>query len=136
MVACMGLDWLYDSETRWKWRGEGKGWGMSKKMCWSWNAIKTLTYHTAENTILRKKSFLQKIHLAFRCYLLNVSALYCQRLEVSGFSYFNQKMEDCKPAFVGSGTCPSFWFFWLSALVSTFTKVNFKVSQVFFFEIL
>ena len=27
-----------------------KGGEMSKKMCWSWNAIKTLTYHTAENT--------------------------------------------------------------------------------------
>ena len=21
MVACIGLDWLYDSETKWKWRG-------------------------------------------------------------------------------------------------------------------
>ena len=35
MVVCMGLDWLYDSETRWKQRGERKGGGMSKKMCWS-----------------------------------------------------------------------------------------------------
>ena len=35
MVACMGLDWLYDSETKWKWRGEGKGDECPKKMCWS-----------------------------------------------------------------------------------------------------
>ena len=34
MVACTGLDWLYDSETRWKQEGERKG-GISKKMCWS-----------------------------------------------------------------------------------------------------
>ena len=31
MVACTGLDWLYDSETRWKQRGEGKRGGMLKK---------------------------------------------------------------------------------------------------------
>ena len=35
MVACTGLDWLYDSETRWKQRGEGKEEEMLKKMCWS-----------------------------------------------------------------------------------------------------
>ena len=27
MVACTGLDRLYDSDTRWKQRGEGKGGG-------------------------------------------------------------------------------------------------------------
>ena len=31
----MGLDRLYDSETKWKQRVEGKGGGMPKKKCWS-----------------------------------------------------------------------------------------------------
>ena len=35
MVECTGLDWLYDSEARWKQRGKWKGGGMLKKMCWS-----------------------------------------------------------------------------------------------------
>ena len=35
MVSCTGMDQLYDSETRWKQRGEGKGGRMSKKVCWS-----------------------------------------------------------------------------------------------------
>ena len=35
MVACTGLDWLYESETRWKQSGEGREGGMLTKMCWS-----------------------------------------------------------------------------------------------------
>ena len=31
MVVCTGLDWLYDSETRWKQRGERKGGGNVEK---------------------------------------------------------------------------------------------------------
>ena len=31
MVACMGLDWLYDSETKWKWRGGGRVTNVQKK---------------------------------------------------------------------------------------------------------
>ena len=33
MVECTGLDWLYDTETRWKQKGSGKGEECRK--CWS-----------------------------------------------------------------------------------------------------
>ena len=43
-------------------------------------------------------SFVEKICLEFCSYLINIPAVYSQRREASGFSYFNLKIKDLKPA--------------------------------------
>ena len=48
---------------------------------------------------------------------MNFPAVYLQRLEAIGVSRFNWNVKDIKPAIVVSGTCPSFWFPCLSALI-------------------
>ena len=54
-------------------------------------------------------NFVEKNHLAFWCYLINLLPVYLQRLEASGFPCFNEKMKNLEPAIVVSGTCPSFF---------------------------
>ena len=58
----------------------------------------------------------KKIHLAFWCYLINLPAVCSQKLETSGFLVSIKSLNISKPEIIVSGTCPSFWFSWLSAL--------------------
>ena len=50
------------------------------------------------NLMVMFTSFVEKIYLAFWCYLINLPEVYLQRIDASGFCCFNLKMKDLKPA--------------------------------------